>query len=357
MSNLDLECFERLKKEIQIEYLKNHSPSEEDISQWKGIDIVYFQEDLRKKVKGSISEKTFYTYFKSTNIDKLPRIDMLNMLSAYIGYLSWYEFKKNFSEETPSLEEETEINTFTEPEIEEKEEEKEENTIALLDTKTTENQPKEKKVFSNIKAYIWVITSVVLALFIIILLSADGLFKKSYKFCFTDADRGTAIQSTINIKVIKENESPILYKVNSGECFYFNTKDKTLRMEVSTPLYEKVEIFRNLEDAPEVEHIALKPDDYALMLYYYSTKDTDNSSLEHIKNRQQKLNHLISDNALIYQIFDNEIYGVETLSKQKYIGLVTTPTQSLRNLKVLDTKIENGKIIAIKFKIENNEKN
>lgn len=347
MSNLDLECFERLKKEIQVEYLKNHSPSEEDISQWKGIDIVYFQEDLRKKVKGSISEKTFYTYFKSTNIDKLPRIDMLNMFSAYIGYRSWYEFKKSFSEET-------EVDTFAELEIEEKEEE---NAIALLDTKTTENQPKEKKVFSNIKAYIWVITSVVLALFIIVLLYSDSLFKKSYQFCFTDADRGTAIQSTINIKVIKENESPILYKVNSGECFYINTKDKTLRMEVSTPLYEKVEIFRNLEDAPEVEHIALKPDDYALMLYYYSTKDKDNSSLEHIKNRQQKLNHLISDNALIYQIFDNEIYGVETLSKQKYIGLVTTPTQSLRNLKVLDTKIENGKIIAIKFKIENNEKN
>jgi len=130
------------------------------------------------------------------------------------------------------------------------------------------------------------------------------------------------VQKIVEIKVIKEKESPILYKVNPGECFYINTKDKTLRMEVSTPLYEKVEIFRNLEDAPEVEHIALKPDDYALMLYYYSTKDKDNSSLEHIKNRQQKLNHLISDNALIYQIFDNEIYGVETLSKQKYIGLV-----------------------------------
>ena len=355
MSNLDLECFERLKKEIQIEYLKNHSPSKKDISQWKGIDIVYFQEDLRKKVKGSISEKTFYTYFKSTNIDKLPRIDMLNMFSAYIGYQSWYEFKKSFSEESADLEDnvEAEAESLPEPELEEKIE----NTTSLLDTKITENQPNKKSSFSSIKTYIWVITSVVLALFIIVLLYSDSLFKKSYQFCFTDADRGTAIQSTINIKVIKENESPILYKVNPGECFYINTKDKTLRMEVSTPLYEKVEIFRNLEDAPEVEHIALKPDDYALMLYYYSTKDKDNSSLEHIKNRQQKLNHLISDNALIYQIFDNEIYGVETLSKQKYIGLVTTPTQSLRNLKVLDTKIENGKIIAIKFKIENNEKN
>ena len=126
-------------------------------------------------------------------------------------------------------------------------------------------------------------------------------------------------------------------------------------MEVSSPMYETLEIFRNLENAPEVENIALKPDDYALMLYYYSTKDTNNSSLEHIRNKQQKLNHLISEDALIYQIFDNEIYGIETLSKQKYIGLVTTPTKSLQNLKVLATKMENGKIVSIKFKIETNE--
>lgn len=32
---------------------------------------------------------------------------------------------------------------------------------------------------------------------------------------------------------------------------------------------KKMEIYRNLEDAPEVENIKLKPDDYALMLYYY----------------------------------------------------------------------------------------
>ena len=127
-------------------------------------------------------------------------------------------------------------------------------------------------------------------------------------------------------------------------------------MEISAPLYEKIEISRNLENASEIENISLKPDDYALMLHYYSTKDTDNTSLEYIKMRQQKLNNLISDSALIYQVFDNEIYGVETLTKQKYIGLVTTPTKSLQNLKVIATKIKNGKIVSIKFKIENNEK-
>ena len=181
------------------------------------------------------------------------------------------------------------------------------------------------------------------------------LFNKTYQFCFTDADRGNSIQNNIDIKIIKENESPIHYKIKAGECFLITTKDKTLKMEVSSPMYETLEIFRNLENAPEVENITLKPDDYALMLYYYSTKDTNNSSLEHIRNKQQKLNHLISEDALIYQIFDNEIYGIETLSKQKYIGLVTTPTKSLQNLKVLATKMENGKIVSIKFKIETNE--
>ena len=345
LANLDLLYFKQLKAEIQAEYLKNNSPSEEDISKWKGIDIIYFQEDLRKKAKGNISEKTFYTYFKTPNIDKFPRIDMLNLLSIYAGYESWFDFKKQHSSEDKEI-----TNTSTEN-LEQK---------PILQKNNIVNQEyKEKnnyRLFKNTKTYIWVITSIILGILIVFLVFSDQIFKKTYQFCFTDADRGTNIQSTIDIRVIKDNESPILYKVKPGECFVFNTKDKALKMEISAPLYEKIEISRNLENASEIENISLKPDDYALMLHYYSTKDTDNTSLEYIKMRQQKLNNLISDSALIYQVFDNEIYGVETLTKQKYIGLVTTPTKSLQNLKVIATKIKNGKIVSIKFKIENNEK-
>lgn len=349
MKDIELSYFKLLKKEIQEEYLKHNTPSQEDISKWKGIDIVYFQEELRKKAKGNISEKTFYTYFKSNNIEKLPRIDMLNLLSIYVGYESWYEFKKqntisDYKQEQKEKIEQISINQQKENSILQKI-----NTDNLLDKKN------EKLFFVQRKYFLW------LALFTIIIISistilSEYILKKTYSFCFTDADRGIAIQNTIDIKVIKEHESPIHYRIKPGECFHIKTKDKTLKMEISTPLYEKVEIYRNLDNVPETEYINLKPDDYALMLYYYSTKDIDNTSLEHIKNKQQKLNSLISDNALIYQVFDNEIYGIETLSKQKYIGLVTTPTQSLRNLKVLATKIENGKIVSIKFKIENNEK-
>ena len=335
MKDLELSYFEQLKKEIQAEYLKNNNPSDDDISKWKGIDIIYFQEELRKKAKGNISEKTFYTYFKSSNLDKLPRIDMLNLLSNYVGYDSWYEFKKQHSYIDESLKKE------------------EKNTILQINY-SKNKKTKEKSIFNLRYAYIYAIILLCLLFGMGILLSSE-LLNKTYQFCFTDADRGNSIQNNIDIKIIKENESPIHYKIKAGECFHITTKEKTLKMEVSSPMYETLEIFRNLENAPEIENIALKPDDYALMLYYYSTKDTNNSSLEHIKNKQQKLNHLISEDALIYQIFDNEIYGVETLSKQKYVGLVTTPTKSLQNLKVLATKMENGKIVSIKFKIETNE--
>lgn len=350
MKDLELSYFEQLKKEIQEEYLKSNSPSHDEISKWKGIDIIYFQEELRKKAKGNISEKTFYTYFKNPNLDKLPRIDMLNLLCNYVGYDSWYEFKKQialpqeFKEEILEPEEKNNPNQGENDNLQ-----KNNNENQIIKEKTT---AKKKSFFNQSKFYFG---GVIFSIILFLTFFSDDLFKKTYKFCFTDADRGTSIQNIIDIKIIKENESPIHYKVKAGECFQIATKDKTLKMEVSTPLYEKIEIFRNLEGAPEEEHIALKPDDYALMLYYYSTKDTNNRSLEHIKNKQQKLNNLISDNALIYQVFDNEIYGIETLTKQKYIGLVTTPTQSLQNLKVLATKIENGKIVSIKFKIQTHE--
>jgi hypothetical protein len=94
LTDLDLLHFEQLKKDVQTEFLKESNSSHDDISKWKGIDIIYFQEDLRKKAKGNISEKSFYTYFKTSPVTKLPRIDMLNLLSIYAGYDSWYDFKK-----------------------------------------------------------------------------------------------------------------------------------------------------------------------------------------------------------------------------------------------------------------------
>jgi len=386
LADLDLLHFEQLKAEVQAEYLKNHHPSYDEISKWKGIDIIYFQEDLRKKAKGNISEKSFYTYFKTVPSSKLPRIDMLNLLAIYAGYQSWYDFKKNhlFANEIISEHEKpSEILIADEEKLEISTEKQAETVFSTPEkviptiekTTTTEIQPSleetktsvptsssSQRIFKNplislIKQYFWLISSVVLMTMVLILVFWQRIFATDYKFTFIDADRNTKIKDIIEIRVLKENETPIRYIINSGKdieddelgVFRFPTQSKTLAMEVNSPFYRKDTIYRNLDPARTNETIELEPDVYAQALYYYSTND--------ISKKREELDKIISNNALIYQVFDNETYGVETLDKQKYIGLVTTPTTSLKNFKMIETKVspETKKIILIKFKIQPDE--
>ena len=387
MSDLDLLHFEQLKNEVQTQYLENHTPSHDDISRWKGIDIIYFQEDLRKIAKGNISEKSFYTYFKNSPVTKLPRIDMLNILSVYAGYVSWYDFKKNHlfadeilkegddldENEVEELEKTVENSPVEEAkiptsEIAPKTEEKAFETTTVnsdLQISATDNQTitqsngnlstydtsEEKSTFSIVKKYLWLGISGVLAVIVGLLGFKDELFSKKFYYSFIDADRNSKINAELQVQILKENESPILYVAKPNEPFVYTTKSKNLTMVVSSPYYRTDTIQRNLDTAPEAENIELKPNDYAIMLFYYS------KSIKDLKKKRESLNYLISDNALIYQVYDNETYGVETMDKQRYINLVTLPSTSLENLEVIETKNDlSGKINMIKFKITTNEK-
>ncbi|SHG42608.1 hypothetical protein [Chryseobacterium sp. OV279] len=385
MTDLDLLHFEQLKKDVQTEYLKRSTPSHDDISKWKGIDIIYFQEDLRKKAKGNISEKSFYTYFKTSPVTKLPRIDMLNLLSIYAGYESWYDFKKQhlfageLLLENEDLEEEeiaelektvSEAPEIPKTEISAKKIEFRPQQNTDLQKSNTDNQPNTQNT-TNIpqveiqpvaarknffKKNAWAIVTSILVTITGILGFKDTLFSKTYKYCFTDKDRGVSVINTLEIRVIKENESPLFYKIKPGECFYYSTKDKNIKMQISAPFYEYLEVNRNLENAPEEEMIELKPDDYKMAAYYFSIKDVKGGNPEEqvalIKQKRNQLENLISNSAVIYQVYDNKTYGIERLDKQRYITLVTTPTTSLKNLNVIEMKKDSkGKIVSIKFKI------
>ena len=387
MSDLDLLHFEQLKNEVQTQYLENHTPSFDDISKWKGIDIIYFQEDLRKIAKGNISEKSFYTYFKNSPVTKLPRIDMLNILSIYAGYMSWYEFKKKHLFADEILKEAEEADENLEEELEKSVQEvenivpestnvKKQDVLVSkqvettsensdLQISTTDNQStkenknifstydtsEQKSTFSIVKKYIWLGISGILAILVGLLGFKDELFSKKFTYSFVDADRNSKINAELQVQILRENESPILYNAKPNEEFVYTTKSKSLTMVVSSPYYKTDTVRRNLATAPEKETIELKPNDYAIMLFYYS------KSIKDLKRKRESLNYLISDNALIYQVYDNEMYGVETMDKQRYINLVTLPSTSLEKLEVIDTKNDkNNKIIMIKFKIATDEK-
>lgn len=376
LSDLDLLHFEQLKTEIQAKYLESHTPSEENIAQWKGIDIIYFQEDLRQKVKGNISEKSFYTYFKNSPVTKLPRIDILNLLSEYVGYSSWYEFKKKHlyaDELLAELEDEQEsplpqnvpsdldltneptqihVDPPTKTNSQPSEMEQMEPALSHISNNQTLPQKKQESKIELGKTKMWygIGGLALIAIAALFFLYKDELFVKEYYYNFIDSDRNSKINAELQVQILKENESPILYNAKPNEPFvYRNPEGSTLTMVVSSPYYRTDTIRRNLKTAPESEIIELKPNDYAIMLYYYS------NSIQDIKRKRESLNYLISQDALIYQVYDNDTYGIETLDKSRYINLVTTPTTSLKNMEVIDTKMEKGKIVLIKFRITNHE--
>lgn len=333
----DIELFDLLKNDITSRFFESNSASSNQISEWKGQDIVTFQEDLFAKTKSTVSEKWFYTYFKS-DFKKLPRIDMLNILAQYAGHSSWASFARsqtngyNYSPEPETqVFEKTILPTIHDKPVTDKE------TIKI---------PIQKK--QKGKYWLTSIISIVILGILGLVVYYSFFYQKTFEFCFIDADRNTYIKDPIEITILREGFTPLQLVTNNG-CIEFSSMEDTLQMYVSSP-YHKLDTFKlNLHQYQGKENIRLEPDDYKVMLRHYS------KSSQSVKERIKMLDEMIADDALIYQVYDNEYFGVEVLSKKQYINLVSLPTSSLKNFTLIEAERKNGKIIKLKFKIHSDE--
>ncbi|AXG67978.1 hypothetical protein KORDIASMS9_00160 [Kordia sp. SMS9] len=291
--------FSRLKTEIAATFLASHSASS-DIRAWKGNTITDFQEDLRRKTNDSISEKWFYTYIKN-DAEKLPRIDMLNLLSVYAGFENWNDFVQQHAE------------------------------------------TKVEKSAKRFPKFVW--------LFLLVPLLAFGIYslyptENIFSFCFVDADqRENITKIPLDIEVIRTNETSLYFRTDSLGCFSYSTPEKQLTFVVKSPYHKTDTIVRHINSSSH-KTVHLQTDDYALMLLYYANGNKDDW-----KKRRVQLNELISENAQIYRVFKNDI-GIELYSKKEFINLLTIPTSSLKKLQILDKVYANEQIVKLKFRIQ-----
>ena len=350
----DIEIFEILKKSIAERFFEENSAQSPNISDWKGQEIAIFQEDLFNRTKSTVSEKWFYTYFKS-DFKKLPRIDMLNLLSQYCGYKNWAHFLNQ-----KEIEVFGKVEREKEPIVIQRTEERV-NTEEVISPVTIkpETEPIPEPIVTNPGIVeekskkgtkkIAILTSALTALILGGFAAFFAFFQtKNYQFCFVDSDRQTLVKNSVEVTILRQGFTP-LYLTSKTGCIEFESKSDTIKMVVSTP-YHKLDTFKvNLHQYREPEKILLEPDDYKVMLYYYSNSAKD------LKQRIAKLNQMIDDNALIYQVYDNDYFGVEILTKQQYINLVSLPTTSLKNYNLIESESKNGKIVKLKFKIQQDE--
>ena len=300
MIEKELKYFDLLKNDVAYKFTAKYSASK-DVLEWSGDTIALFQEDLLDETRGTVSEKWFYTYFKNKTT-KLPRIDMLNLLSVYCGYNNWETYKYKHKEINPSL--------------------------------------SKKNNFSKILISLFSITVVIILIF------TFKVKKNNFEFCFIDDDKKEIISHTnLNIKILKKGESPIHLKTNNFGCFKYETEESSIRFIVSSPYYKTDTIVRNINNNYD-DLISIQTDYHALMMNYLAK-----GKKQDWKKLRAELEDLIANDAKIYRVFPKSI-DIVFYSKDEFINKLTLPTNDLKNIEILNKSYSKGKIIGLKFIIK-----
>ena len=306
-----LKSFDLLKKKVENTFRSNYSTCQDSIHDWKGKQIAQFQEDLSNAVGGYVSEKWFYTHLKVTKNEKLPRIDMLDLLAQYVGAISWDDF-----------------------------------VIENAAKKEEEPQEALKKTAKSTAANIWML--IFGLFFIVCIMVVLSFFNKenTYHFCIVDMDDGSAIDyNNIQAFWLKPNESPLPLKIDSAACIEMPIQnDQEVTLEVQALYYKTIKIVRKLSGSKQEEIIKMKKDDYALMIHYFST-----NKMEDWNKRRQQLGLMLSDNARIVQVHSKTGGGMALYNKEEFINKMTMPIKSLKNIEILETKYEGEQIVEIRF--------
>jgi len=307
----DVHTFELLKQKILERMQQSYPGINPSISEWKGQEIVDFQEELLQKVNAHISEKWFYSHVKSAK-GTLPRIDILNLLSKYAGYANWDDFIfKNASREI----------------------------LAVNPTK------RANRYFIIIPLLVIVILGILFFLF-------KMVSTKDYKFRFYDADtREPVTNNIIEVELLLAGESPVSYLCGPDGSFILKTDKINVRFVVKSPLYQTDTIIRILDKFNRDEIVQLRPDNYAMMIQYFSTMN-----VKDWQKRRDQLNLMLADSAMIYQVFTKESIGVELYNKLEFINKLTLPSTGLRDIEILDTRYQGDKISLIRFRQKETDK-
>jgi hypothetical protein len=294
LKSKDIQAFELLKQKIAERMQQTYPGMNPSISAWKGQEISDFQEELLQKVNAHISEKWFYSHVKSEK-DTLPRIDMLNLLSKYAGYSNWDDFRfKNPGQETA----------------------------------VTNTLKKANRYFIYVPLLVLGILGIMFFLF-------KMISTKDYQFHFYDADtREPVTDNIIEVNVLKEGESPVSYLCSADGSFILKTDT----------------IIRILDKFHRDEIVQLHPNNYAMMIQYFSTMN-----VKDWQRRRDQLNLMIADSAMIYQVYEESV-GVELYNKWEFINKLTLPSTGLKDIEILDTQYQGDKISLIRFKQKEAEK-
>jgi len=288
----DLEFFYQLKKSVLEQYQNSYPYFNGSWKSFSAQDILNLIDDIQLITKQSISEKWIYTHLKPETNQKLPRKDMLDILSVYVGKSGWDEF--------------------------------------VFNGNIKENNNNFKLGFSNKIGILVLVFGVLIAGFFIWKFLSKEEQKLEFQNSFT---KDSIAKEEVKAYVVEDTVEKQI-DINSST---FNI-DKATKVVLKSPFY-KPKVITILPNEP-IAKVELNPNDYAMMLKAFMKSD-----IKDWQTRKEQLNKILSDNLEVMVMLQNNL-GAEYFNKQEFSQKVILPTSSLKKLKIVELKQENDNKIS-----------
>lgn len=298
----ELEQFQELKDKVLLKYQEQYPFFQGTWKTFSSQDIQNLIGLIEVQCKQTISEKWIYTHLKPETNSKIPRKDMLNILSQFVGYSGWDEF------------------TFEEKVFESKE-------------------PKE---VTKSKTKFWfALLLLIFGIAIIFIYFYKKEAPKSKVIELNNEFTNEKINSN-EVKVYEVNDSVSKsLEIKEGKIQVSNDDMKT-KLVIKSPFYKTKTIDLNANgEVSESNKIDLKPDDYAMMLKAFMVSD-----IKDWKTRKEQLDKILSDNLEVMVMLKDNL-GAEYFNKTEFSQKLIIPTATLRKMKIIEIEKETNQ--KIKF--------
>lgn len=298
----ELDFFQLLKQEVLLAYQKQYPYFQGNWKSFSSQDIQNLIGLVEEKTRQGISEKWIYTHLKAETNSKLPRKDMLDILSQFSGFSGWDEF------------------VFTNREV-------------AVGKKESQSK-KGKKYF----IVIGVLTVLIAVIAFLVYPGKKPTQKLQLKNEFTN--------DTIPAEEVKaytvEDDKKVEIPIRNSEI-EVAVKDENTKVIIQSPYYKKQEI--KINKTSENTEILLQPDDYAMMLKAFMKSD-----IKDWETRKIQLNKILSDNLEVIVMLKNDL-GAEYFNKNEFSEKLVIPTESVKRMQILEIKNnDEGKIEFIRIK-------
>jgi hypothetical protein len=290
-----IDVFHKLKNDVLLTYQKQYPYFEGNWKTFSSQDIQNLIDLIAVQVKQTVSEKWIYTHLKVETNDKLPRKDMLDILSQLVGYSGWDEYVFKWKQEVvPNV-----------------------------------AQPKRN--------YNVVFSLGFIGLFLI------GFF--SYRYLKREEVQTIEVKNAFTEEQINSEEVKVVMIENNVETpiemvdskIQITTKDSA-KIVLKSPYYKDKTIVVGKENS---NTISLQPDDYAMMLKGFMKSD-----IKDWETRKEQLQKILADDLEVLVMLKNDL-GIEYFNKQEFSEKLIVPSVALKRMKVID--IQSNDKDEIKF--------